>query len=567
MKPIKNHISFIRRTFLFTILLLPNLYALLQVSDLTYSPTKSAAYAAVTAVCLLIPALLLKAKAYFIFEGVLSLFCAPIEIASIYLNKATASTTFLGLIYHTNPVEVSGIISAFWYLALLTAGIWIAYFVAACREKQEYLLPPSLKKTLLIAVPVICVAGMTIFTYLEYRIDTGSSLTQKTYTAFRKATMKFNKIFPYDFYLNSLKLWQNNRETQALIRQSEDFSFGITASEDSTPLIAVVVIGEAARSANFSLNGHERCTNPKLGRRANIVSYPNAYTQANTTEMSVPHMYSRIGVENAGDLYKEKNLADAFGEAGYYRIWITNKAIRTYTDRIIRRCDYCHIAGKGELSTVNNLDMQLLPALQEAVRVTDKPKQFITLHTMGSHWRYDIRYTSEYEVFEPATDKRLNAANISAEARDRLVNAYDNSLLYTDAFLDSLIYVLDSLDKPAIMLYLSDHGENLYDDERGLVLHGSYEGTRYEFNIPFIIWYSDEYAALHPAKTEELQAHRDTQFNSSAVFHTMLDAAGISEATDLTKSLCSECFLPMDTMYAMTADESVVRITKDNIIR
>ena len=560
-----KNITLLRRTILYLLLLLPNIYALLQVSDLTVSPIKSIIYLIVVLVCLLLPALVLKARAYFIVEGVLSLFCAPIEIASIFLNKETLTQSFLALVYFTDSQEAGELLASLWFLVIPIIVVWVMYFFLASREPREWLLPKLMQRVLLISVPTLLLCGMIVFGILSHRLKKEQTLGQIAEDATDKVTLKFYKIFPYNFYLNSLALFHDERAITRQQEALEHFTFGIDKQQDTVPGVIVLVIGETARSANFSLNGYTRETNPRLMMRHNIISYPHAYSQANLTGFAVPHILSRITIDQRDRLYDEKDVIDAFKEAGFSNAWITNQTAGTYTARHLRTTDYHFTSTKG-LSSVDNYDIALLSPLNDALTTLPNQHKVICLHTMGNHWRYDSRYPDEFGIFTPATDNNFNITNITPDAKEQLLNAYDNCIIYTDYFLDSLISCLERLHLPSMMLYLSDHGENLYDDRQQAVLHGSYAGTRYEYNIPFIIWYSDEYESLYPAKTAAMKMHQQTQFNSSTVFHTLLDAADIQQSIDVTKSLCSTSFHPLDTMPALTGNETLIMITRDTIL-
>jgi glucan phosphoethanolaminetransferase (alkaline phosphatase superfamily) len=335
---------------------------------------------------------------------------------------------------------------------------------------------------------------------------------------------------------------------------------------DSIPHLVVLVIGETARSANFSINGYGRDTNPRLSRQTNLVTYSRAYAQANLTSNSVPHILSRLDVSEKDKLYSEKSVTSAFKEAGFDFAWIGNQYEGIYTAVATRQVDFYYVSSKG-LSAIDNFDINLLDEFSKALRTLDNPNKLVVMHTMGNHWQYNSRYPAEFDVFKPSLDRTFNLMKFTVEAKEKLVNSYDNCIRYTDYFLDSLISSIQALHEPALMLYVSDHGENLYDDEQGMVLHGSYKGSEYEYHVPFIIWYSDEYERLYPAKTAALHSHADKTFNSSVVFHTLLDAADVHEAVVPSKSLCSPDFEQTDTVSALTGDGHLIKITKDTIIR
>ena len=159
---------------------------------------------------------------------------------------------------------------------------------------------------------------------------------------------------------------------------------------------------------------------------------------------------------------------------------------------------------------------------------------------------------------------------ISHANKDRLVNAYDNTILYTDYFLDSVLTIVEGQDIPAVVIYMSDHGENLYDDARQLVLHGNYSASEWLFHVPMIVWYSDEYAALHPDKIANLKNHIDSRDNSTLLFPSMMDVAGLcyindttSSANMRTRSIFSGDYCTPDTLFVMTAEGNCIVLEHD----
>lgn len=549
----------LRSVVLFLILLFPNIYACFMASDLS-SPIKAMAYFGVVGIGLCIPMLFLRRRTYFIVVGALTLFGAPIEIASLYLNHNPATTTFVGLFYATNLQEVIGILGAIWPLAIGLVAVWVGYFILTSRQPNEWIIPKRIGLwTAGIGLPLLFIADLVFFSVYAKNIYNLQTPKEAVTLAKDLTLMKFHKIFPYNIYLNSYRVAADRRQTLREQQALVSFHFGLTACQDDAPELFILIIGEAARSENFGLNGYSRETTPRLSHRKNIVSYPHAYSQAGTTEVSIPHMLSRIPVLRHNEVYKEKTLPEAFQEAGFETSWLTNQSRILCTERVLDAMNRRFETGK-DMSVTNNHDELLLPPLQEALTEGAK-RQLIVLHTMGSHWRYDTRYTEELEVFTPAVDKDFKLSMINPVNRQRLVNAYDNTILYTDLFIDSICSLAEQQHIPAIVMYMSDHGENLYDDDRNLVLHGNYSASRWLFHVPLIVWYSDEYAALYPDKITQLKAHALSRDNSSMLFASLIDAAGLSyindtasNATMRTRSIFSEAYCAPDTLFVMTAE-------------
>ena len=246
---------------------------------------------------------------------------------------------------------------------------------------------------------------------------------------------------------------------------SKDFTY--EASRDSVHQrreIYVLVIGEAGRAENWNLWGYHRETNPLLKTEDNLVLYKDALTQSNTTHKSVPLILSAADACHYEYLYTHKSIVTAFKEAGFKTIFLSNQTPnRSFTDYFAEEADI-HInvrpQADGGLITVNKFDGEMLPLLQQYVDSLQE-NLFIVFHSYGSHFNYKERYPEEFAKFQPA-----NATEVEYKNKDQLINAYDNSILYTDYFLHSLIGILKNSGADATMIYSPDHGEDLLDDNR-----------------------------------------------------------------------------------------------------
>lgn len=75
-------------------------------------------------------------------------------------------------------------------------------------------------------------------------------------------------------------------------------------------------------------------------------------------------------------------------------------------------------------------DMQLLEAMKRVIAEDPEHDLLIILHCYGSHFTYHQRYPREFARFLPDDNVAINRKNV-----EKLVNAYDNSIYYTDHFL------------------------------------------------------------------------------------------------------------------------------------
>ena len=185
------------------------------------------------------------------------------------------------------------------------------------------------------------------------------------------------------------------------------------------------------------------------------------------------------------------------------------------------RADSCVFLGDdGE----RHFDLELCSRLKDAVTAPSDGKLFVVLHTYGSHFNYKERYPKDFGVFGHDAVLEADAAN-----RPSLIDAYDNSIRYVDAVVDSVISTVGSVGCPAAVLYVADHGEDIFDDSRHRFLHASPTPTYWQLHVPFVMWMSDDYRRLYPGKYEAAKANVGKKISSSrSAFHTLLSLAGIA---------------------------------------
>ena len=338
---------------------------------------------------------------------------------------------------------------------------------------------------------------------------------------------------------------------------SADFKFNSvrTAQAEGKREIYVLVVGETSRAMEWSLYGYERQTTPRLQKLDGLVHFKDVVTQSNNTHKSVPIILSAASAENYGVIYNEKSIVTAFKESGFRTLVIANQKLTTsMIGSFYREADtFIDMSEFKTGSYLNSLhDAALLPYLKKEIEKTND-NMFIVLHTYGSHFNYHERYPKEFKFYTP--DK---AEGIRASYKKELRNAYDNSIHYTDYVLAEVADMLANTGTCSSMLYLSDHGEDIFDDARERYLHASPIPTYYQLHIPYIIWFSDNYRETFPDKYQTAVSHQAIPASTNSVFHTMLDIASVNTSeSDSTLALTNNAFTVHDRMYLGDHDEPV----------
>lgn len=387
-----------------------------------------------------------------------------------------------------------------------------------------------------------------------------------------------NQLYPVNICYNLYLAFERNAASENYREASRDFKFDARSEHSATaPEVYVMVVGETARAHNFSLYGYPRNTNPLLSKTPGIKAFPNVTTQSNTTHKSVPMLLSAASAEDFERLFHEKGILAAFKEAGFHTVFISNQLPNhSFIDFLGEQADEHYFLKKEDASQGNHYDEDLLQKLDEILPLADASssahyhyryrKLFVVLHSYGSHFNYQERYPRSFAYFKP--DSRSEA---KSENRRDLLNAYDNTIRYTDYILHGIIERLQKwegvqtktdgvYDQPtSAMLYTSDHGENIFDDERSLFLHAAPKASDYELHVPFIIWTSDGFSKQYPDILKALGENRSKQVQSSlSAFHTMLGIGGIQTRYRLDEySVASGKYHPTELLYLDDHDEAI----------
>ncbi len=548
-----NRKSTILAAIALLLLLLPCLVVAFASIDLNYSIVKQCGYLLMVLVCLFLLALFLKARTYFIVEGIFNFLLFPIELSSLYLNKQSATPLFIQTILSTNWAEATELLISFWWAVLAVVLLWIAYFCLVARIDNVWIFSRLWRKRLAVAcifvfLSIYGAVGVVVWHYATVR--TVSYILSETHSKF---LMKFEKIFPYNIYIGVGKWFQVQWDWKQSQAALASFRFGIEPKEypSANPLF-VLYIGESARYDHFQVNGYDRPTTPYLDTCRNLISFHHIYSQANTTSYSIPFILTRATPDNQALQYSERSVVEAFAEAGFQTAFIEKNSHSPFVWRIMTTCSYHYLYSTGIDNSVSDTDM--LCHLQKAL---SDSAQMVVFHGIGSHFKYCLRYPEEDAYFQPSMTAKDGYSTDEAN-KTAIINAYDNTIRQTDKALGQLIDYLRTLHRPTIILYLSDHGESLWDDSHKLVLHGSYECAEAEYHIPFLVWYSDSYVNLYPDKVKQLRANSNAHVSSQVVFHSLLDLADIRQIVDSTHSVCSPYLQSTDTIMVLTGSGTVV---------
>ena len=433
-------------------------------------------------------------------------FCA-FQIVLLYLfgNSIIATDMFTNLLT-TNPGEAGELLGNIYPSVVLVCVIYLPLLWLAAREigHKRYITRTARMNIGLTGAALFAVGLLALW---------------PAYHVSEERHVLRDEIFPLNIMYNLGLSGSEFRKSYNFRKTSEGFTYEAERTAEAPGReVYVYIIGEASRAMNWQLYGYGRETNPLLSGVGDLVVFRDVLTQSNTTHKSVPLILSSVATGEHEELYRRKGLPALFNEAGFDTWFISNQSPQgAMIDHL------AHDARHVIYIRSPRHDMQLLDEMRKVLERSTSQKLLFVLHCYGSHFSYHHRYPREFAHFQPDND-----VAIARQHRPMLVNAYDNSIRYTDYFLAQTIDYLRSLKgTSSALLYCADHGEDLIDDDRERFLHASPTTTAYQLYVASLAWFSEDYRTHFPEKAAAAEANETAPATTHALFHTMADMASI----------------------------------------
>lgn len=289
-------------------------------------------------------------------------------------------------------------------------------------------------------------------------------------------------------------------------------------SSSKSTINIVLILGESVRSDHLQLNGYKRNTTPLLLNNKNIISYPNVFTPLTYTGISLPQILSDLSV-NQQQKASVHSIYSILNNLNFNTTWLGNQTPEKSYHSFIKENKHLRLIDQfhSSLSFNKKLDSELIPPFKKAFKNTHN--QFITVHMIGSHWWYENRYSNEFRKFKPVVDSK----HIPSLSKEQLINSYDNTILYLDNFLTEIILNIEKTSTKTILIYLSDHGEILGENNKWL--HAQEHNS--SKNPAMIVWCSNEFKSAFPNKVKTLKINSKKFITTDYFFHSILDLVEI----------------------------------------
>ena len=482
--------------------------------------------------------------------GVVLWACSMASLGYFFIYQQEFSQSVIFIMFESNIAEAGEYMTqyfAWWMVAAFLAHTLFAYFLWT-RLRPVYL--PRWQAW--VAATAILVA------VVAYPLAKQTARTGSFAGGFDKFETRVEPAVPwqmavaYHRYLQTLAGMQDMLNSASKIAPLKN----LTDTMANQPATLVLVIGESTNRQRMSLYGYPRETTPELDKlKDQLAVFNNVITPRPYTIEALQQVLTFADEENP-DLYlTTPSLVSMMKQAGYKTFWITNQQTMTKRNTMLttfsEQADEQVYLNNNRNQNAAQYDGDVIEPFNKAL--TDAaPRKLIVVHLLGTHMSYQYRYPPTFDKF---TDRK----GVPDGVRDDQVptyNSYDNAVLYNDFVVSSLIKDYAKSDPNGFLLYLSDHGEDVFDSAGHSTLgRNENKPTAPMYTIPFMAWASPKWRETHDWN---LAGDLGRPYSSSQLIHTWADLAGLSfDELDRSKSLVSDSFKPRPLMIGNPYERQV----------
>lgn len=444
-----------------------------------------------------------KIASFISFLTAFSLFIIPLSFIIYALNSDTKITKdILYAVFQSNGDESLEYLSDFIALKWISLFTIVPIVIGLLLLKQEEKETIKIDKYLLVSI-IITLFAIVSTQILELRLP------------------KF-VINGFERYQKELKLF---REVQAK-RKAGEIQF--TANKNEAGETYIVVIGESLNKNHMGLYGYLRNTTPNLSRinaDNELLVFQNAYANHTHTVPVLSLSLTEANQINKKTYYNSLSIIDILNKADVETYWLTNQTLQGVWDNMVSvvASETDHLIGLnhsiGVQTNTQKYDDALINEVVKALVEKTNKNKVIFVHLMGSHISYCSRYPDEeYSIFKGELNKGEFGKLADIKGLDHNINCYDNSILYNDYVVGTILKTLQEQNTTAGFIYMSDHA----DDAIERLGHDSAQFTYEMTQIPMLAWFSSAYKEQYADKFDTLNKHTNTLYPNDFLYDTLI---------------------------------------------
>lgn len=461
--------------------------------------------------------------------------CSMASLGYFFIYQQEFSQSVIFIMFESNVSEAGEYMTQYfaWWMVLAFLAHTAFGFFLWTRLRPVYL--PRGQALVAATALLLAVVGYPL---IKHTLRTGSLASgfEKFETRIEPA-VPWQMAVAYHRYLNTLAGMQDMLDSASKIPPLKN----LTDSMANQPATLVLVIGESTNRQRMSLYGYPRETTPELDKlKDQLAVFDNVITPRPYTIEALQQVLTFADEENP-DLYlSTPSLVSMMKQAGYKTFWITNQQTMTKRNTMLttfsQQADEQVYLNNNRNQNAAQYDGDVIEPFNKAL-ADAAPRKLIVVHLLGTHMSYQYRYPPTFNKF---TDRK----GVPDGVRDDQVptyNSYDNAVLYNDFVVSSLIKDYAKADPNGFLLYLSDHGEDVFDSAGHKTLgRNESKPTAPMYTIPFMAWASPKWRETHDWS---FAGDLGRPYSSSQLIHTWADLAGLSfDELDRSKSLVSDSF-------------------------
>lgn len=292
---------------------------------------------------------------------------------------------------------------------------------------------------------------------------------------------------------------------------------------NSTIPYVVYILGETTTRNHMGIYGYHLQTTPYLSsleKTGDLVKFTDVISPNGHTIKVLEKLFTFYRQGAKGKWYEYTDLFSILNQAGYYTTWLSNQESsgiygnhgRFYAERCKSNSFVCVRDSKSDFT--KSCDEHLLPLLDQTLKQT-KPKSFIVLHLMGTHMEYENRYPKTFKAFSINVEQGENNKIKETKA------AYDTAVRYNDSIVNAIINRFK--DKNALIIYTSDHGEDVMEINKRIAEHGDIDINNQKVEIPMLVYMSKTFQENYPYITNRIRLSAHHPFMTDDMIHSILD--------------------------------------------
>ncbi len=446
---------------------------------------------------------------WFVFSTLFLFVIAFFKTAFYYLYQSKLTISAFYIIFETTGYESSGYLSTYYdnYLILLTIVTFVFLFLTwrqllllYKKEIKWFYFPTFNKKGILIYLLTIsCITGSIYIIDLKLKHNNIIFLIKDAYVSYQEAK----------------ELFQTN-----LVEPKNEHIKNVSSKEE--PQTYVVIIGESTSARNMGLYGYYRNTNPLLSEiKDELLIFEDVISPHTHTISSLNKMLSLSNYENPDAIYCG-SIVQLANAAGFSTYWVSNQQPIGINETLVTTISKATKEQYFTNALTNRqveYDEALFPFIDKVLDYEDK-KKVIFIHLYGTHITYKHSYPPHFSTF---TDTPVT--NFPSARSTEQINHYDNSIVYNDFIVRSIIEKVRAKNEKSYVMYFSDHGDEVFQDI-DFVGHSEYHGTDPMYEIPFIVWTSEKFREFYPT-LDSLTNYLDRKYMLDDLIHSFSNLSQI----------------------------------------